>query len=163
MLTIQTDNRFMNTVHNGFKKLLCRKNIVQRTGTIFSQALSHTVEAIGHLAEFLVSAHIQTFLIVMISDFKDTTRQFLDRLVDGTGKPDQQHDTGKSSFFTDPSQYKTENKCINSLNPVHVKDSEENRLHQVGSQSQIVASDQTYGDGRGKPVLHRTVPELRHR
>ena len=100
MLTIQTDNRFMNTVHNGFKKFLGRKNIVQRTGTIFSQALSHTVKAIGHLAEFLVSAHIQTFLIVMIGDFKDTTRQFLDRLVDGTGKPDQQHDTGKNTNST---------------------------------------------------------------
>ena len=100
MLTIQADNRFMNTVHNGFKKLLCRKNIVQRTGTIFSQALSHTVEAIGHLTEFLVSAHIQTFLIVMIGNFKDTTRQFLNRLVDGTGKPDQQHDTGKNANST---------------------------------------------------------------
>ena len=97
MLPVQADDRLVNTVHDGFQKLLGSKNIVQCAGTVFRQPFRHAVEAIGHCAELFVPAHVEAFLVIVIGYFEDAVRQFLNRLTDGTGQPDQQHDTGKNT------------------------------------------------------------------
>ena len=90
----------MDTVHDGFQKLFGGENIIQRAGTVFRQPFRHAVEAVGHCAEFFVPAHVEAFLVIVIGYFKYAVRQFLNRLTDGTGQPNKQHDAGKNAIHS---------------------------------------------------------------
>ena len=96
-LHIQTDNGVVYTVHNRFYEFLCRKDVRQSTGTVFSQTFRHPVETIGHFTEFLIITHIQTLLIIMAGYFEDSLFQFLYRFADTSGKPIKQYQSGQDT------------------------------------------------------------------
>ena len=82
-LGIQSDNRLIDTIDNGFQKLFGGKDIGKRTGPIFGEAFCHTIKTVSDFPEFFTVFHIKALFVVMIGYFKNTLFKLQNRLTNG--------------------------------------------------------------------------------
>ena len=81
-LRIQSDDRFVEAVHDPLDAFLFDHERIERTAAVFREFAGHVVERLGHLAELAVAPEVEPLLVVVVGDLRDAPLELVDRAQD---------------------------------------------------------------------------------